>query len=53
MEQNDNSLNIKVTTASLLNYALPTILSGIFMNVYSIVDRIFVSNILGTDTLPQ
>lgn len=51
MEQNDNSLNIKVTTASLLKYALPTILSGIFMNVYSIVDRIFVSNILGTDTL--
>lgn len=51
MEQNDNSLNIKVTTASLLKYALPTILSGIFMNVYGIADRIFVSNILGTDTL--
>lgn len=51
MEQNDNSLNIKVTTTLLLKYVLPTILSGIFMNVYSIVDRIFVSNILGTDTL--
>lgn len=51
MEQNNNSLNIKVTTASLLKYALPTILSSIFMNVYSIVDQIFVSNILGTDTL--
>ncbi len=47
----ENSLNIKVSTSSLLKYALPTILSNIFMNIYSIVDQLFVSNLLGTDAL--
>lgn len=51
MEQTDNSLNRKISTASLLKYAMPTILSSIFMNVYSIVDQLFVSNLLGTDAL--
>lgn len=51
MESNDNSLNIKISTASLLKYAFPTILSNIFTNVYSIVDQLFVSNLLGTDAL--
>lgn len=51
MEPHENSLNIQVSTASLLKYALPTILSNIFMNVYSIVDQLFVSNLLGTDAL--
>lgn len=37
--------------ASLLKYALPTILSNLFMNIYSIVDQLFVSNLLGTDAL--
>ena len=51
MDPNENALNIKVSTASLLKYALPTILSNIFMNIYSIVDQLFVSNLLGTDAL--
>lgn len=51
MESLDNKLNIKVSAASLLKYALPTILSNIFMNVYSIIDQLFVSNLLGTDAL--
>lgn len=51
MEPNENSLNFPVTTGSLLKYALPTILSNLFMNVYSIVDQLFVSNLLGTDAL--
>ena len=51
MEQNENTLNLKVSMASLLKYALPTILSNIFMNIYSIVDQLFVSNLLGTDAL--
>lgn len=51
MEQNENSLNFKVSMASLLKYALPTILSNIFMNIYSIVDQLFVSNLLGTEAL--
>ena len=51
MEPKENSLNIRGSTASLLKYALPTILSNIFMNIYSIVDQLFVSNLLGTDAL--
>lgn len=51
MDTIENSLNIKVSTASLLKYALPTIHSNIFMNIYSIVDQLFVSNLLGTDAL--
>ena len=51
MKSNENALNFKVSTVSLLKYALPTILSSIFMNVYSIVDQLFVSNFLGTDAL--
>lgn len=51
METLDNSLNIKVSTSSLLKYALPTMLSNVFMNIYSIVDQLFVSNLLGTDAL--
>lgn len=47
----ENHLNFQITTASLLKYALPTILSNIFMNLYSIVDQLFVSNLLGTDAL--
>lgn len=47
----ENNLNFKISTASLLKYALPTILSSIFMNLYSIVDQLFVSNLLGTDAL--
>ena len=51
MEQYENTLNIRASTASLLKYAMPTILSNIFMNIYSIVDQLFVSNLLGTDAL--
>ena len=51
MDQTENTLNIRVSTGALLRYALPTILSNIFMNVYSIVDQLFVSNFLGTDAL--
>lgn len=49
MELNENSLNLRVSTASLPRYALLTIFSSIFMNIYSIVDQLFVSNLLGTD----
>ena len=51
MELNENSLNLRVSTASLPRYVLPTIFSSIFMNIYSIVDQLFVSNLLGTDAL--
>ncbi len=51
MQPKENSLNFPVSTGSLLKYALPTILSNLFMNVYTIVDQLFVSNLLGTDAL--
>lgn len=51
MEQHENSLDIRASVGSLLKYALPTILSNIFMNIYSIVDQLFVSNLLGTAAL--
>ena len=51
MELNENSLNLRVSTASLPRYALLTIFSSIFMNIYSIVDQLFVSNLLGTDAM--
>lgn len=51
MENSENNLDFKISSGSLLNYALPTMLSNIFMNVYSIVDQLFVSNLLGTDAL--
>lgn len=51
MEQTENLLNIDVSSSSLLKYALPTMLSNIVMNIYSIADQLFVSNLLGTDSL--
>ena len=47
----DTSLDIKISSSSIMKYALPTILSTIFMNVYSLVDSIFVANLVGTDAL--
>ena len=34
-----------------MKYALPTILSSIFMNVYSLVDSLFVANLVSIDAL--
>lgn len=36
---------------SLLRFALPTMVMMIFMSLYSIVDGIFISRLLGTDAL--
>ena len=51
MQNKLNELRIDVSGLSLLKFAAPTMLSNIFMNVYSIVDQLFVSNLLGTDAL--
>lgn len=45
----DNSLNIKISSGSLMKYALPTILSMIFMNVYGLLDSMFVAIFIDTD----
>ena len=49
MEQ--QSLNIKLDAFHLIKFALPTVIANIFMGVYSMVDGIFVSNVIGTDAL--
>lgn len=54
MEQHlmpDNGLDFSISSRALLKYALPTILSSIFMNVYSLVDSLFVANLVGIDAL--
>lgn len=45
------SLDIKISRASLLKFALPTIISNIFMSFYSTIDGMFVSYYVGTDAL--
>ena len=47
----EQSLDIKITPFNLIRFALPTIIAQIFMGIYSMVDGIFVSNVIGTDAL--
>lgn len=47
----DHSLNIKITAGKLLKYSLPTIISMVFMSIYTTVDGIFISNYVGTNGL--
>lgn len=48
---NNEALDRPVTTGMLLKFALPTVLTTVFMSIYSIVDGIFVSRLVGTDAL--
>lgn len=48
---NDNILDQKWSAASLLRFALPTIVMMIFMGLYTIVDTIFVAQFVNTDAL--
>ena len=45
------TLNIKIKSATLFKFALPTMISNIFMSVYMTVDGIFVANCVNTDAL--
>lgn len=47
----NESLDRKITTGSLLRFAMPTIISNVFMGLYSTVDGVFVSRLVGTDAL--
>ena len=47
----ENSLNFSISGTSLIKYALPTILSSLFMNVYSLVDSLFVANLVSIEAL--
>ena len=47
----NESLDRKITTGSLLRFAMPTIISNVFMGLYTTVDGVFVSRLVGTDAL--
>lgn len=47
----DNSLDKNISTGFLLKFALPSIIIMVFSSIYSIIDGIFVSNLIGTDAL--
>ena len=46
---NSNALERKITTASVLQFVFPSIITMVFMSMYTIVDGIFVSRLVGTD----
>ncbi len=47
----NNALNRTVTTRSLIKFALPTILTMLFMSAYSMTDGIFVARLINTAAL--
>ena len=47
MEKIDPSLEKEISTGMLLKFALPTVLTYVFMGTFGIVDGVFVSRILG------
>ena len=50
MEQT-NVYKKPVTLANILKFAIPTIAMTVFMSVYTMVDGLFVSNLIGTNAL--
>lgn len=49
--ENQNSYNKPVTLRNILKFAVPTIAMTVFMSFYTMVDGLFVSNLIGTDAL--
>lgn len=47
----NNSLNKTITYKNLIAFAMPTIISNIFMSIYMTIDGIFVSNLVGPEAL--
>lgn len=47
----DNSLDKNISTGFLLKFAFPTVITMVFMSIYTMVDGIFVSRLIGTDAL--
>ena len=47
----NQSLDMEITHWNLIKFALPTVIAQIFMGIYSMVDGIFVSNVIGTNAL--
>ena len=48
---NLNGYEKPVTLKNILKFAVPTIAMTVFMSFYTMVDGLFVSNLIGTDAL--
>lgn len=49
--ENQNVYRKPVTLKNILKFAIPTIAMTVFMSFYTMVDGLFVSNLIGTDAL--
>ena len=49
--KNENIYSQPVTLKNVLKFAIPTIIMTVFMSFYTIVDGLFVANLIGTDAL--
>ena len=47
----ENAYSKPVTLKNILKFAVPTIAMSVFMSFYTMVDGLFVSNLIGTDAL--
>ena len=51
MMQTENAYQKPVTFKNIMKFALPTIAMSLFMAFYTMVDGLFVSNLIGTNAL--
>ena len=51
MMDNQNAYSKPVTLGNILRFAVPTIAMSVFMSFYTMVDGLFVSNLIGTNAL--
>ncbi|EOS64513.1 MATE family efflux transporter [Oscillibacter sp. 1-3] len=49
--ENQNAYDKPVTLRNILKFAIPTIAMSVFMSFYTMVDGLFVSNLIGTSAL--
>lgn len=49
--ENQNAYQKPVTLRNVLKFAVPTIAMTVFMSFYTMVDGLFVSNLIGTNAL--
>ncbi|WP_419035273.1 hypothetical protein [Dysosmobacter sp.] len=49
--QNKTAYSRTVTLTNILGFAVPTIAMSVFMSFYTMVDGLFVSNLIGTSVL--
>lgn len=49
--EKQNAYSRPVTLGNILHFAVPTIVMSVFMSFYTMVDGLFVSNLIGTDAL--